>query len=214
MDLVNDCDRYANSVVTIPQLTISSFPYFQDDSESYTRMANPYYHLRVSSVPATLGYVVDSIRKVPNWIVDDKSTPQTLTFSAGYDEPPCLAIVGRRQRQCAALVPSRFWKSDVMNSNAYTDPKAMCCSISKEPHVLSSALSPMVSIWQRTHEAQMLSSTSEYRVERSRSWPTPACLTVRSLVACRAVNYHSKVWFEKHRKKLRFQKMMCVLECN
>ena len=108
MDLVNDCDRYANSVVTIPQLTISSFPYFQDDSESYTRMANPYYHLRVSSVPATLGYVVDSIRKVPNWIVDDKSTPQTLTFSAGYDEPPCLAIVGRRQRQCAALVPSRF----------------------------------------------------------------------------------------------------------
>ncbi|PVH77124.1 thiamine pyrophosphokinase [Cadophora sp. DSE1049] len=74
IDLLKDCDR---------------FPHAQDNNELYLSKVNSYYHLRVASDPATLGFVLPFVAEIfatqPGWECDSKSTPKTLTLVAGSD---------------------------------------------------------------------------------------------------------------------------------
>ncbi|KAF1810480.1 thiamine pyrophosphokinase-related protein-like protein [Eremomyces bilateralis CBS 781.70] len=84
INLIEECDN---------------FPYCQRDLDTYMQYVSTYYHFRVPSCPRTLGYVLPSVaevfRNLPDWEVDDFSTPRTLTLIFGDDAVFRSAAVAR-----------------------------------------------------------------------------------------------------------------------
>jgi 8-oxo-dGTP pyrophosphatase MutT (NUDIX family) len=79
--------------------SLYSFPRPETGFEDYLEKVNSYYHFRVHSVSATLGYVLPRVatefRKFKDWELDDQKTPKMLTLVGGHDEASRSAVVGK-----------------------------------------------------------------------------------------------------------------------
>jgi len=78
---------------------LCSFPRPETGIEGYQEKVNSYYHFRVDSVSAALGYVLPYVakefKKFPKWWkLDDETTPKTLTLVGGHDETSRSRVVG------------------------------------------------------------------------------------------------------------------------
>ncbi|KAI1127880.1 thiamine pyrophosphokinase-related protein-like protein [Nemania abortiva] len=73
------------------------FPLPQTNVEAYTTWVNSLYHFKVPPYATSLGYVLPHIASefgaCPGWILDETSTPRTLTLSTGHDQVSRSAIV-------------------------------------------------------------------------------------------------------------------------
>ncbi|KAI1735235.1 thiamine pyrophosphokinase-related protein-like protein [Xylaria scruposa] len=75
LDVINHCD---------------DFPHPTRNLKAYSTRVNSLYHFRVSGESATLGYMLPSIARIfasyPNWVLDTKSRPKTLTLATSPDD--------------------------------------------------------------------------------------------------------------------------------
>ncbi|KAF2423659.1 thiamine pyrophosphokinase [Tothia fuscella] len=90
LDLINECD---------------SFPYPHKSRQLYSQHLHTYYHLRIPThLNTTLGYLLPSVAltlsNLPDWSVDDTSTPKTVTLTTGEDESTRSAAV---EKTCLAM---------------------------------------------------------------------------------------------------------------
>ncbi|KAI3317778.1 thiamine pyrophosphokinase-related protein [Xylariaceae sp. AK1471] len=105
LDIVNHCD---------------DFPLPEKNLEAYIEKVNSYYHFRVASVPATLGFVLSSVArefaKISGWKINNDTVPKTLTLTGGHDEPSRTAHVMEtlqqlRENQTFDLL--RKWRNEL-----------------------------------------------------------------------------------------------------
>ncbi|KAI0858326.1 thiamine pyrophosphokinase-related protein-like protein [Xylaria cubensis] len=75
LDVINHCD---------------DFPHPSRNLKAYSARVNSLYHFKVSGESATLGYMLPSIARIfasyPNWVLNTKSRPKTLTLFTNPDE--------------------------------------------------------------------------------------------------------------------------------
>ncbi|KAI8944760.1 thiamine pyrophosphokinase-related protein-like protein [Xylaria longipes] len=74
LDVINHCD---------------DFPHPSSNLKAYSARVNSLYHFKVSGDSATLGYMLPSIARIfgsyPQWTINAKCRPKTLTLTAGPD---------------------------------------------------------------------------------------------------------------------------------
>jgi 8-oxo-dGTP pyrophosphatase MutT (NUDIX family) len=123
LDIVNSCDVYVLALYLTSFITnhVLRFPYFHADPALYFQHVNTYYHLRVPSYPdTTLGYLLPSVAltlsNLPDWTVDDSSSPRTVTLTTGDDEPSRSAAVAKTtlaMRETGHFVVLEKWRSEL-----------------------------------------------------------------------------------------------------
>ncbi|KAI0547891.1 thiamine pyrophosphokinase-related protein-like protein [Xylaria curta] len=82
LDVINHCD---------------DFPHPTKNLKAYSTRVNNLYHFKVTGESATLGYMLPSIARIfasyPNWILNTKSRPRTLTLTTKPNETSRSAAI-------------------------------------------------------------------------------------------------------------------------
>ncbi|KAI0188948.1 thiamine pyrophosphokinase-related protein-like protein [Xylaria flabelliformis] len=82
LDVINHCD---------------DFPQPSRNLKAYVARVNSLYHFKVSGESATLGYMLPNIARIfasyPNWVLNTKSRPKTLTLFTNPDETSRSAAI-------------------------------------------------------------------------------------------------------------------------
>jgi 8-oxo-dGTP pyrophosphatase MutT (NUDIX family) len=102
-------------------VTVHRFPHFHTHPDLYFQHVDTYYHLRVASYPeTTIGYLLPSVAltlsNLPDWTVDDSSTPKTVILTTSDDEPSRSAAVAKTtlaMRETGHFAVLAKWRSEL-----------------------------------------------------------------------------------------------------